>query len=144
MNMILKIMNGINDMTELSFLIELLLNHDLPKETKDLIATRIRDVEQDIRKPLDILHGRTANPYVSNGAPKQAASTLAAMARHGDLPVIPAVELPPIPQAPIEQIAQTPAAAAALIARNEAINKAANSKPLNGIPEKGRTSPRKW
>lgn len=33
-------------MSELSFLIELLLNHELQKETKDLIAARIKEVEE--------------------------------------------------------------------------------------------------
>ncbi len=66
-------------MTELSFLIELLLNHDLPKATKDLIAQRIKEVEQNLTshtvnyKPSAIMIPNPAN---------QAVSTLQAMARH--------------------------------------------------------------
>lgn len=36
-------------MGELSFLIELLLNHKLAKPTKDLIAARIKDLEQAVQ-----------------------------------------------------------------------------------------------
>lgn len=35
-------------MTELSFLLELLLNHKLPKKTKDAVAERIKVVENGI------------------------------------------------------------------------------------------------
>jgi hypothetical protein len=88
-------------MTELSFLIELLLNHDLPKATKDLIASRIKEVEQTLtatRIPF------VATSQVQNVPPKlqQAASTLAAMAKHGDIPPQPvmAPETPPAPHIP--------------------------------------------
>ncbi len=72
-------------MTELSFLIELLLNHELKKETKDLIAGRIKEVEQNLTPMRPSLP--VNNPFISLGqtlgAPVQAASTLAAMQRHG-------------------------------------------------------------
>ncbi len=119
-------------MTELSFLIDLLLNHKLPKATRDLVAARIKEVE-----------GASTNPIIrayrdSPPPPPQAASTLAAMARHGDL--IPAEPMPPIPAAvPVTHIAQTPAAVAALNSRQQAINSA-----LSGKIEKGATSPRKF
>ena len=38
-------------MTELTFLIELLLNHKLPKPTKDAISARIKEVESQLGKP---------------------------------------------------------------------------------------------
>lgn len=38
-------------MTELTFLIELLLNHKLPKPTKDAISERIREIEVNARVP---------------------------------------------------------------------------------------------
>lgn len=102
-------------MTELSFLIELLLNHDLPKATKDLLATRIKEVESNlVAKP------QQANAYSYVPPPKilqQAPSTLAAMARHGDIPNIVPVPDMPAPE-PVAVIAQTPATAAALESTN--------------------------
>lgn len=127
-------------MSELSFLIELLLNHDLPKATKDLIASRIKEVEQGLTSHQVRAGGFPIyNPSV--GPTAQAPSTLAAMARHGDIPAISPPVIPPVPV--VERVAQTPATAAALTARNEAITRAASSRPL-AATEKGRTSPRKW
>lgn len=71
-------------MTELSFLIDLLLNHELSKETKSLIASRIKDVEQNLTQPRVATTGFISHmPLVG---PPQAASTLALMAKHGDIP----------------------------------------------------------
>lgn len=107
-------------MTELSFLIELLLNHDLPKVTKDLVADRIRTVEQNFvtppSRPIDIpLH------FNQTGIP-QASSTLANMMKHGDTSTA---------VVPVEQIAQTPAAAAGMINRQAQMNAAlAGNAPM--------------
>lgn len=120
-------------MTELSFLIELLLNHELSKPTKDLIAARIKEVESK-------LSPRAPEPVTWRpppGQPMQAPSTLALMAKHGDVPVTHVPEMPPVE--PVTQIAQTPATAAAMNARHEAISSA-----ISGKIEKGRTSPRKF
>lgn len=122
-------------MSELSFLIELLLNHDLPKATKDLLASRIRDVEANL-----VAAPQPRQPVVTaiNGV-YQAPSTIAAMARHGDL-TAPTISIAAnAPSIPVEQVAQTPAAAAAINSRNEAINNA-----ISGKVEKGRVSPRKF
>jgi hypothetical protein len=127
-------------MTELSFLIELLLEHDLKVETKKAVAARIKEVEGALQ-PVRI-------PYVQPvaqplGVPPQAPSTLALMAKHGDLsmPIVQSAPvMPPIPAV----IAQTPQTAAALNARNEAIASSLGSGAFTGKPEKGRTSPRKF
>jgi hypothetical protein len=133
-------------MTELTFLVELLLNHKLPKATRDLVAARIKEVEAALPRQMTPIHYPqpvTAQPYVTSGLSPvpQAASTLAAMARHAQNepagPIILAPAVPPV--SPVAVIAQTPAAAAAINARNEAINSA-----ISGKPEKGRTSPRKF
>lgn len=127
-------------LSELSYLIELLLNHDLPKATKDSVASRIRDVEGKLTQPQFRVPNIHPGPHI---APTQAASTLALMAKHGDLPVLtPTPIMPPIE--PVTQVAQTPATAAAMNARNEAITRATSAKPLAGKPGEGRTSPRKW
>jgi len=110
--------------TELSFLIDLLLNHKLPKSVRDLLSTRIKDVEANLN-----IAPRMQRPQ----GPAQAASTVALLEKHGPLPVI---EMPPVP---VENIAQTPETASAMISRNQAINDA-----ISGKVEKGRTSPRKW
>jgi hypothetical protein len=116
--------------SELSFLIELLLKHKLPPATKDLIAGRIKDVEQSLCAPRSL----PANP-VRLAAPvgaQQAASTQAILDRNPDLLQPPALVTPAV-------IAQTPAAAAAIADRQAAI-----TQSMSGKPEKGRTSPRKF
>lgn len=120
-------------MTELSFLIELLLNHDLKSETKKAVAARIKEVEATLTpRPMQV-----AQVPLPPALQKQPASTLALMAKHGDIPNIPPPVMPPVPV--VEQIAQTPATAAAMNARNEAIQNA-----ISGTVDKTKRSPRKW
>lgn len=107
-------------MTELSFLINLLMNHKLQKVTKDLIAERITEVEANF-------NAKHPMPVNTTGV-AQAPSTLALLEKHG--------ALPPGEGAPI---AQTAATAAAMASRQQAI-----AQQLSGKPEKGATSPRKW
>lgn len=110
-------------MTELSFLLDLLMNHKLPKLTKQLIAARIKEVEQMLQTTsvtLNTKHGKVpvyASPYIKE-----------------DEKIFLSQEPSPIP---VEEIAQTPAAAAALASRQQAIMN-------RGTIEKGQTSPRKW
>lgn len=111
--------------SELSFLIELLLKHKLPPATKDLIAGRIKDVEAAYQQPVTYTPKGPSNHVVSGV--QQAPSTLAIMARNPDL------------VQPVAIVAQTPAAAAALADRQNAIAAA-----MSGKPEKGQTSPRKF
>jgi len=119
--------------TELTFLVELLLNHKLPKPTKDLVAQRIKEVEESFaaRPALPIQPKQAIPAHLANQAP----STLAALARHPDLM---AQMAPPDPQ-PVAVIAQTPAAVAAMASREQAIASAMSGKPM-----KGETSPRKF
>ncbi len=82
--------------SELSFLIELLLNHELKKETKDLIAGRIKEVEANLVAQPIFLPTRHTTPVPNPTL--QSPSTLAAMARHGgaaNIPVTP--DSPPAP-----------------------------------------------
>lgn len=105
-------------MTELSFLLELLLNHKLPKVTREAVTLRIKEVEAMLSAKNT---GVSINPPAAANIPMpshlsiatQAPSTLAAMARNGFQEVPKTI--------PIEQIAQTPAAAAALASRQQAI-----------------------
>lgn len=126
-------------MTELSFLLELLLNHKLPKVTREAVTARVKEVEQGLTHPYS--QQARAVPTLPQAVPPhlagQAPSTIAALMRHegeGKPPIVPIpVEAPP----PV--IAVTPAAQAALAERNALINQA-----VSGKPEKGRTSPRKF
>jgi len=144
--------------TELSFLIELLLNHKLPKATQLVIRDRIKEVETQppvshtLRvapangPPQAVPAHMQANPIVASQSP----SMQAIMARNTDLipgspanapqelsaGVIPAA--PPTAPAPVAVIAQTPQAAIAMQERNKAI-----MDGING-PKKGQVSPRKW
>ena len=112
--------------SELQFLIDLLLNHKLGPSTKKIVADRIGEVEQSLRdRPL-----HNMQPSMQHRAPTgQAASTQRILDSI-------ASEAPPIP---VEAIAQTPATAAALAARQATIAQALSNKP-----EPGRASPRKF
>jgi len=99
-------------MSELSFLIDLLVNHKLSKSVKELIVERIKLIDQ---------------PAMGRPAPR-------AMPRQDLTHTIP--QPAPIP---VEQIAQTPEAAAAIASRNEALNAALSGKIL-----RGQERPRKW
>ncbi len=139
-------------MTELSFLLDLLLNHKLPLATKKAVTERVREVEARLSAAMPITYTtKVMSPLASSNIPShlvgQSPSTIAAMMRNGMANEMPAntttavstVELAPPPPAPVAVVAQTPAAAAALNARNDAI-----LQGLSGKPEKGRTSPRKF
>jgi hypothetical protein len=128
-------------MTELSFLLDLLLNHKLPKPTREAVTARVKEVEVQLQHPQQQLRpigqvisgiGQVIPPHLVGQAP----STIAAMMRHGDAPpAAPPAEVP----APVAIVGQTPAAQAALLERQAAIAGA-----ISGKPEKGRTSPRKF
>lgn len=120
-------------MTELSFMIELLLNHKLPKVTKELIVARIKEIEEKIEyKPA----GATVMPVTHQSGPVQAASTLALMAKHGEIPM--QGQVVDVPAPPV-QAAQNPVTAAAMQARQESIAAA-----LSGKVDKVSGRPRKW
>lgn len=155
-------------MTELSFLIDLLLNHKLPPKTKDAVAGRIKEVEALLSTPFPKQHqilsqshppeifGNGTHNHIIGGA-KQAASTTALLAKYPDLveqmeksatkgygvmtPESIRKELAaPQPELPpVEIVAQTPLAASAIASRQAAI-----AQQISGLPEKGRKSPRKF
>lgn len=107
-------------MTELSFLIDLLMNHKLSKATKELIASRIKEVEFSMSsRPSGPSY---SPPVIYNGVP-QAASTVALLEKHGPLPVV-------------ENIAQTPEAAAALANRAATMAGIKKHDPNTGRPRK--------
>lgn len=113
-------------MTELAFLLDLLLNHRLPAATKAAISERLKEVEKTLAPNPRVAAVQAVMPQLANQAP----STIAALMKHPDL-MEKAV--------PVEAIAQTPATAAALASREQAIQQA-----MSGKVEKGRTSPRKF
>jgi hypothetical protein len=123
-------------MSELSFLIELLLNHDLQKVTKDLVASRIKEVEAAITSKPQPFYPTTFTA-ATIPMPQQAPSTLALMAKHGDLPPVPTPVMPPIE--PVAQIAQTAATAAAMNSRHAAI-----AASIAGATDKTTGRPRKF
>jgi CTP:molybdopterin cytidylyltransferase MocA len=124
-------------MTELSFLLDLLLNHKLAKVTRELVVARIREVEVRSQSPAATRPAQTSAaipPHLVGQSP----STIAAMMRHEAGGVAPPIAVAPLVDTP-PVVAQTPAAAAALAARQSVIDSA-----ISGKPEKGRTSPRKF
>ena len=108
-------------MSELGFLLELFLNHKLPRITKALIAERIKEVEIAARTV-------TPQPRISSNISAQAPSTQAALMRQEQETV------------PVEVIAHTPATANALASRQQAINDSISGKRM--ATESGR--PRKF
>lgn len=121
-------------MTELSFLIDLLLNHKLAKATKDAIAERIKEVEGAVRpfsQPINYLK-EVVGPAAQGFTP----AILTTMKAHDSQPIIPV---------PYMEIAQTPAAAEAMKHR-EALMSGANSASLSSNANLDRNTgrPRKF
>lgn len=147
-------------MTELTFLVDLLLNHKLPKPTRQAVANRIKEVEESFARvpsnsPRFSVTPMAAPVAIPSHLVGQSPSTIAAMMRQeqagglvstplphvdmGDaIPAHPTIGQAPPPQ-PVTVIAQTPMAAAAMAERHAAI-----IQGISGKPEKGRTSPRKF
>lgn len=96
-------------MTELSFLLELLLEHKLEKKTKDLIRDRIKEIEQ-AQIPIALRH--TPMP-----------TKLEKKTRHTPMPTI-------------DHVAQTPEAAKALADRQALMLEARNGSPGRSAPRK--------
>ena len=125
-------------MTELSFLLDLLLNEKLTKPVKEKITARIKEIESNPAPAATSPASHRGIPTpgrVINGA-VQSPSTAAALARQQ------AEEQGIAPETGGQLIA-SPAAAAAIASRQQAINEAINSTH-NGKTPPGRTSPRKF
>lgn len=116
-------------MTELSFLIELLLKHKLPAATKDAIAARIKDVESSVVSYSNFGNRPISNPAsvagASIGGSNQSPSTIALLAKHPDL----VAQMNHEPK-PVEVIAQTPAAMASVDTRAQAMAGDKNARQL--------------
>lgn len=90
-------------MTELSFLIDLLLNHKLPKATREVVKARLNEIQlQAVSMPSPVPAQRSFSIQPMSQMPQTAATN----------PV------------PVEGIAQTAAAQAALVHRQQMISKA--------------------
>jgi hypothetical protein len=151
-------------MTELSFLVDLLLGHKLPKVTREAVAARIKEVETRLtpqRIEIPMTSGITAAMVGSPVRPRkpanaQSPSTQAILAEKFTPDEIEkmaggeAIEPTPIPETqsalppPAQSVPVTPAAAQALQQRQNAIMRAVNSGPFGAKPDEGRTSPRKF
>jgi hypothetical protein len=119
-------------MTELRFLITLLLEHKLQPTTKKLIAERIEEVEKNLG-PQSVAQ----IPQLRPAATAQSPSTQAILDRSPLEPFTGILDQL-APSTPLV-VAQTPATAMALAARQESIRIATSGKE-----EKGRSSPRKF
>lgn len=126
--------------SELSFLLDLLLHQRMPLPIKELVAARIKEVEIALNAPTPVgeLDGFT---YKSPGylakerqVSIQAASTQAILDRNPDL-----AAKAQQTYVPVEVIAQTPAAVAAINSRQQIMAEA-----MSGKPGKGETSPKKF
>lgn len=134
-------------MSELSNYIELLLHDEMPKIIKVRIAEMIKEAELNIRPQMGVITGVSTSPrmQVQLAGPPQAASTLAAMARHAEagIAIAPPIQGEfnhPMPEpTPPAVIAQTPQASLAMQERQAAIRSQIAGKPLDGEKK-----PRKW
>lgn len=114
-------------MSELSFLIELLLNDLVPKEIKIIISNRIKEVEVKYNQPA--INVPPAKPIQYNPVTSiQSPSTQTALERQQ-------ASVDVIPTSPI---IASPAAVQALEARRQAMQEAFNG------PKPGQTSPTKF
>ncbi len=147
-------------MTEIDFLIELILEHKLGRLTKDRIRQRLKEVQRDRSDRSgtlqELMQGVVVGPKGTIQLPNptgvpQSASTLRAIARQAEesgahysiSPVVPAEQpiiggsISPIPEPePVKIIAHTPAAMAAVAARAQAIASAGKPNPETGRPRK--------
>lgn len=135
-------------MTELSFLIDLLFNHRLPKSARDAVVTRVKEIEIHPMAMYGSMPKMNPLPVYAQppGMAPQSSSTLAALARHPDLVAqMTATTIGMAPSQPVVEstqplvIAQTPAAAAAMAQRQATILQAQTGKPMAG-----ETRPRKF
>ncbi len=142
-------------MTELAFLLDLLLEHKLSAPTRKAITERIKFVEAKLSQGHTTTVVRPAPMAVPAVLPPhmvgQSPSTIQAMLRHeanghAGPPVLQElngssmVPAPPMadPQ-PVAVVAQTPAAMAAMNQRQAVVAQAISGKPMAG-----ETKPRKW
>lgn len=124
--------------SELSFLIDLLINPRSLEQLKKDLAERIKQVEENFTNSPSIPGWVRSNPNpLANKINTQAPSTIAALARHGEF----THAMPPVPEAvvPVEQIAQTPQTAAAMQSRQIAI-----AESIAGKVDKVTGRPKKW
>jgi hypothetical protein len=125
-------------MTELDFLLELILDDDMPKTLKPKIKDRIAVIQTPmssavVRQPQPVIRSVQSMQTIEPTNTAQVGQSPSTMARLQEL------ELPfPEPVTP-KVVAQSPQAVAAIQARQQAI-----AQQTSGIHEKGRTSPRKW
>ena len=113
-------------MTELDFLLEIILNHKIPKATKDLLQARIKEVQaQPTPIPRQLVNGVPRSSQPTRPSPTaQQPSTAKILQENPDLiPEGETLEVVPTPEViPVNQIAQTPAAAQALAQRQQMMN----------------------
>lgn len=128
-------------MTELSFLLELLLEHELPKATQTLIKERVKEIQVQPPRLMTQMAGQRAPR--TNQAPSTQRMLDQMAEENGLTPVQMSTAMDVASQVQAQtipnQIAQTPAAVVAMNQRAEAIRIATSGKE-----EKGRTSPRKF
>lgn len=130
-------------MTELSFLLELLLEHKLQKTVQLRIKDRIKELEERASSVVTPrMAGMTMKEYLPPALAMQSPSTIANMIKDGFSPMGPAVSSA-LGDAPEQTTTGgaivSPVAAMAVQSRQEAIRIATSGKE-----EKGRTSPRKF
>lgn len=85
--------------TELSFLLTILLEHKIPKATKDALKERIKKIQEVAPITLGFSPPRQAAPMPSSI--QQAASTQRLLAEHG-------IEAPTTPMPPVQQVIRLP------------------------------------
>lgn len=127
-------------MSELSFLIMLLLDHKLSPTVKGLIKERIKEIEVKPQSGVPIRAHSSILPAHMLG---QSASTIANMLK--DPSTASQTARPPATEsAPPVAVATTQATAKAMADRQAAILASVKSDPFRGKPEAGRTSPKKF
>jgi hypothetical protein len=129
--------------SELSFLLDLLLNEKLSKSVKEKLTARVKEIETTVAaQPINTVNFRGVQNVpperVINGA-VQSPSTIAAMQRQAQMEAMGPGDAQEVSQHQEGQLIASPGAAAAIASRNQALAEA-----MSGKPAPGRTSPKKF
>ncbi len=122
-------------MTELDFLIDILLNHKLPKATKDLVAERIKEVGARAELAPRRMTAPTKQEIFDR-------SRIVDQVSYGEVPgmIDPIIGPTAVttPYIPLQEIAKTQMAASAIASREQAIAESISGKidKVTGRPRK--------
>ncbi len=126
--------------SELAWLVDFFFQCDgIDPKLREILKERVVEVTEHMHARPQSPIAQIPYPGLRHDKTQQAPSTLALMAKHGDIGCIPPGPLPELPFVePVAIVAQTPATVAALQSREAAISAALSGKidKVSGRPRK--------